>query len=102
MILFAACGITVLIETGFFALCGYRDGDEMLIVACANVVTNLLLNLFLAWFRIERNAVIYLLEAVVVLAEYAVYALSFGHSVRLFLLTFAANCLSYGTGLLLY
>ena len=42
-----ACGLTVLIETGFFLLLGWRDRDRLTAVVCANVVTNLLLNLCL-------------------------------------------------------
>ena len=100
--LFFVCAMTVVIETSFFALFGYRTRDEMVITVCANVITNLLLNLYLVWFITERGAIIYLLECVVVLAEYAVYAFSFGQSRRLLLLTFAANCLSFVTGLLLF
>ena len=45
MMIFLACALTVLIETPFLALFGYRKRDEVVIIVCANVVTNLLLNL---------------------------------------------------------
>ena len=101
MTVFLACTLTVLIETPFLALFGYRRREELAVIVCANVVTNLLLNLALMLLPLPRWSV-YPLEAAVVAAEYAVYALAFGRSRRLFLLTLAANCLSYGIGLLLF
>ena len=101
MTVFLACALTVLIETPFLALFGYRRREELAVIVCANVVTNLLLNLALMLLPLPRWSV-YPLEAAVVAAEYAVYALAFGRSRRLFLLTLAANCLSYGIGLLLF
>ena len=83
MILLAACALTLLIEVPFLALCGYRDREEIAVTALANV------------------PVILAAEAVVVLAEFGVYALAFGASGRLFLLTLAANVLSFGTGVIL-
>ena len=101
MTVFLACALTVLIETPFLALFGYRRREELAVIVCANVVTNLLLNLALMLLPLPRWSVDPL-EAAVVAAEYAVYALAFGRSRRLFLLTLAANCLSYGIGLLLF
>jgi hypothetical protein len=100
--IFIACLLTVLIETPFLALFGYRSKDELLIIICANVVTNLLLNLALAYVPVLSGAWVYLLEALVVAAEYAIYAAAFGPSRRLFLLTLLANCLSYGLGLIIF
>lgn len=100
--LLLACFLTVVIETGFLALCGYRGRDDLIIVACANVVTNLSLNLLLALcFPGGAGPWLAFLEAVVVIAEYLIYARAFGASRRLFLLTLAANVLSFGIGLLL-
>ena len=102
MILFWACFLTVLIETPFLALFGWRSREELTIIICANVVTNLLLNLSLAFFLPITVPVIAFLESAAVLAEYAVYALAFGRSGRLFLLTLLANGLSFGLGLLIF
>ncbi len=102
MSLIAACVLTVLIETPVFLLAGYRSRDEILIVVCANVASNLLLNLTVAYLLPGRIAAAYALELVVLAAEYAAYALAFGRSKKLFLLTLAANCLSFGFGLLFF
>ena len=97
-----ACGLTVLIETGFFLLLGWRDRDRITIVVCANIVTNLLLNLTLDRL-IPRSALsIALGELLVAAAEYLIYAQIDGHSHRLIFQTFLANALSFGTGILLY
>ena len=96
------CALTVLLETPVFYLAGYRSRDEFIVVVCANVVTNLLLNLTATYLLPGRLAAAYSLELVVVAVEYAVYALAFGRSKRLFLLTLAANCLSCCFGMLLH
>ena len=101
--IFLACLLTVLIEGGFFALLGYRDRFSLTVIICANVITNLLLNLaILRAFRGDPGAWLYAMEAVVVAAEYAIYARAFGWGWRLLLLTLAANVLSYGAGVLLF
>ena len=92
MSLVLACTLTVLIETPFFALFGYRSKDEITVTACANVATNLLLNLGLS---VYPGAPVFVAEAAVTLSEYAAYALAFGRSRRLFSLTLAANLLSF-------
>ena len=65
--IFLASLLTVLIEGAFFAILGYRDRVSITVIVCANVVTNLLLNLLL-WlaFPCGAGAWIYLMEAVVV------------------------------------
>ena len=102
MSLFLACALTVMIETPFLWLFGLRGREETVIVVCANVVTNLILNLSFRLFLPYRLPVILAAEALVVLAEYGIYAAAFGRGRRLFFLTLAANALSYGTGLLLH
>ena len=97
-----ACGLTVLIETGFFFLLGWRDRDRITVVICANVVTNLLLNLTLDRLIPRSVLSIALGEGLVVIAEYAIYARLNGRSRRLALQTFLANVLSFGLGVLLY
>ena len=101
MRIFLACALTVLIETPFLALWGYRKRDEVIIVVCANVVTNLLLNLLLWRVPSLYGPAVYALEALVVAVEYGVYRLAFGPRCGLFWLTLAANALSYGLGLLI-
>ncbi len=101
--IFLACLLTVLIAGGFFALLGYRDRFSLTVCICANVITNLLLNLaILRAFRGDPGAWLYAMEAVVVAVEYAIYAHAFGRGWRLLLLTLAANVLSYGAGVLLF
>ena len=99
--LFLACALTVGIETPFLALWGWRGRGEMAVIFCANVVTNLTLNLLLLRFPALRGLCGYaLLEAAVVGAEYLAYALAFGASRKLFLCTLLANCLSLFIGYL--
>ena len=103
MRLFAACIITVVMETALFWVFGFRKRNDMAIVALANVITNLTLNLIVAIVPgADRLVWVLLLEAAVVAAEYLIYRKAFGGSARLFMLTFAANCLTYGTGLVLH
>ena len=101
--IFLACALTVLIEGAFLALWGYRSRFALTVIVCANVITNLLLNLCIRLaFHGDPGAWLYLLEALVVAAEYAVYAVAFGKGRKLFALTLAANCLSCGLGLLIF
>ena len=98
-----ACLLTVLIEGGFFALQGYRDRFSLTVIICANVITNLLLNLTIALaFHGTPGAWIYPMELCVVAGETAVYFVAFGKGWKLFFLTLAANCISYGIGLLIF
>ena len=101
--IFLACFLTVVIEGTFFAVLGYRDRRSLTVIVCANVITNLLLNLTVWLVFFGRPGLwIYGMEALVVLAEYAIYAVAFGRSWKLFFLTLAANCISYGVGLLAF
>ena len=100
--IFKACLLTVLLEIGLFYLLGYREKDDLTIVACANVVTNLTLNLTIALFLSGGPGFwLVLLEIIVVIAEYLIYASAFGASNRLFGQTLAANVLSYSVGVVL-
>ena len=101
-ILLLACFLTVLVETALFVLFGYRSKDDLTIVACANIVTNLTLNLLLAFvFPYDAHFWVLPLEVTVVLAEYLIYAKAFGASKKLFLQTLAANVLSFVLGVIL-
>ena len=100
--IFKACLLTVLLETGLFYLLGYRGKDDLTIVACANVVTNLTLNLTIALFLSGGPGFwLVLMEAAIVATEYLIYARAFGGSKKLFLQTLAANVLSYSAGVVL-
>ena len=102
MMIFIACLLTVLIETPFMALFGYHKKDDIVVIVCTNIITNLLLNLSLALLFTEIGTGIFLLEALVVLAEFAIYSLAFRPSAALFFLTAAANILSYGLGTFIF
>ncbi len=101
--IFLSCLLTVVLEGAFLAAVGYRDRFSLTVIVCANVVTNLLLNLLL-WLvpALRPLRCVLALEACVVAAEYAIYATAFGRSAKLFFLTLAANCVSYGLGLLIF
>ena len=99
--IFLACLLTVAIETPFLILCGYRGGRAVGVIICINVITNLILNLSFSLGLPYRPGVIAAAELAVVAAEYLIYAKAFGRSRKLLLLTFAANCLSFGLGLLI-
>ena len=101
MSILLACALTVIIETGFFALCGYRKGEQLAIIVLVNIVTNLTLNLLLRYVLPYNMPVVLALELGVLAVEYAVYALAFGRSGRLFILTLLANLISFGLGGLL-
>ena len=97
-----ACVITVIVETALFRAFGYRKKDDLIIVALANVISNLALNLIIATVPgASRLLWVLLMEAAVVIFEYLVYRRAFGGGARLFVQTFAANCVTYGLGLLL-
>lgn len=101
--IFLACLLTVLIEGGLFALFGYRDRFSFTVIVCANVITNLLLNLTIQiGFSGDPGLLIYPMEALVVATEAMIYMFAFGRGWRILLLTLAANCLSYGIGLLIF
>ena len=100
--IFLACTLTFVVETPFLLLCGVRGKYCAVIIVCVNIVTNLLLNLFVSLVLPSPGAWALLLEAAVVAAEYAVYAAAFGRSARLFALTLAANLLSYAAGIIVF
>ncbi len=101
--IFLCCLLTVLIEGVFFFLLGYRDRDSITVIVCANVITNLLLNLAILFlFSGAPGLWIYPMEAAVVAAEFVIYAFAFGAGWKVFFLTLAANCISYGFGLLIF
>lgn len=103
MRLLAACLLTVSAEGLFLALTLRRDIAFLALCAAVNVATNLALNLSLAYLAgaYTLTYLIYPIEALVVLIEYAAYAAAIGRSQRLFTLTLAANAISYTLGVML-
>ena len=98
---YAGCALTVAVELLVFTAAGYgRRQYFLLLSAAVNVATNLSLNLLLPLHR--SAAVLAVLEGLVVVIEYAVYAAAVGRSRRLLLLTLGANALSWGAGTLLF
>ena len=95
--------LTVVVETVFLAITYRRDAAFLVLCAALNIATNLALNLLLSCLpQGELHWLIYPLELAVVAVEYAVYAYACGRSKKLFLLTLAANVLSYCLGLALF
>ena len=102
MTLLVSCLITIVVETAFFALLGYRGKDDLTIVAGTNAASNLALNLTAILLRrvLPRSMnPLFPLELIVVAAEYLVYSRAFGRSNRLFWQTFAANVITFTIGL---
>ncbi len=102
MSLFFACLLTVLIEVPFLAVFGYRDRYAVTVTVCANIVTNLTLNLCMRLFLPHTWSVVLFAEGIVAAAETLIYFAAFRPAVRLFLLTLCANLLSFGLGLLIF
>ena len=98
MSLLLACALTVLIETPFLALFGYRSRYALTVVVCANVITNLTLNLCLRFLVPLTGLSVLCGEIAAVAAEYVLYRIAFGKRRGLFWLTLAANVLSFGLG----
>ena len=101
--LLLACLVTVIVETALFWLFGYRSRDEMLVLVCTNVITNLLLNLVLSgiFFSVSGRMIV-LGELIVIAVETAIYTFAFGRFGKMLALTAAANLLSVFLGLLLF
>ena len=101
--LLLACLVTVVVETALFWLFGYRSRDEILVVVCTNVITNLLLNLVLSgiFFSVSGRMIV-LGELIVIAVETAIYTFAFGRFGKVLALTILANVLSVFLGLLLF
>lgn len=99
----SAAVITIGVETLLLGLLYRRDTLFLGLCASLNLATNLVLNLVLWLIPLTvRWWLVYPLELLIVAVEYAVNARACGRSGRLFLLTLAANVLSYCTGILIY
>lgn len=99
----AAAIITLGVETLLLGLFYRRDALFLGLCAVLNFATNMALN-FALWLipTTARLWAVYPLEFAVVAVEYAVYAYACGRSKKLFLLTLAANALSYCLGLVIF
>ena len=94
-----ACIMTVIIETVFFRLFGWRGRTELVIVMLVNVITNVSLNLIISLLPdVYGSFWLIILELAVVAAEYLIYRSAFGPSGRLLPVTFFANVLSFLLG----
>ena len=95
--------MTVIAEAALFWLFGYRSRDEMLVVVCTNVITNLLLNLVLSgiFFSVSGRMIV-LGELIVIAVETVIYTFAFGRFGKVLALTILANVLSVFLGLLLF
>ena len=119
-----AAVLTVLIETLLFVLYGYRQKMFLLVVALANLLTNITLNLSslltallcrqLGWPSAAVYIVIIIGEAAAVAVEYKIYEIYLSKSEsgdsqkksplnrrRLFFQTLAANAVTVTIGLLI-
>ncbi len=102
MTILLACVLTVFLEDVFFFAFGYRNAWDLGVIACANVITNLILNTVMSVFPGPREPLIYVLESMAVFAEYLIYGKAFEPSWKLFALTLAANIISYRIGMILF
>ena len=99
--------LTLVIEGGVAWLFGFRTGRSQLAVAMINVLTNPVLNvllLVLAWQGVEVTLLlVFLLEILVVLAEWGLLVYVFGGPKgRRFVLSLAANAASFLAGVLIF
>ncbi|MBO4317047.1 MAG: hypothetical protein J5855_02035 [Mailhella sp.] len=101
--IFLACLLTILVETPFLMVFGFRSKDAVIVIVCANTISNLLLNLVLLWFPwLYAPLTLALLEFTAAAFECSVYSAAFGFSRRLLFLTAAANALSLFAGTLFF
>ena len=101
MFLLLFCLIAVILETAFFWMFRYDSRDEKTVVACTNVLTTIVMYLlfFPNWYRSIPTIV--MAEVILIAAEFGIYAIAFGRSWKLLLLTIAANAISFGFELLI-
>ena len=97
-----ACLLTVLIETAFLYIVGFRTRYAGTVVVCANVITNLLVNLCLAVTGLYGVLILAVLESLAVATEYGIYVSAFGREEKLFIKSLAANVISFLSGFLFF
>ena len=101
VLLLIACALTLLIETPFLFLSGYKRHQMLLLIVCVNLATNLTMNLCFLFFVPFCVLTVVIAEILVVFIEFSVYSAAWGRNLRLFLLTFIANALSCLLGVFL-
>lgn len=97
-----ACILTVIIEGAFFFLTGSRSAYEGIVVLCANVITNLLLNLFTTITGLYNPVILAILETIAVVSEYLIYRKASIKGNNLFVRTLLSNALSFSLGLIIF
>ena len=101
--IFLFCALTVVIEVVFLALLGIRKRDEIIIVICANIITNLTLNIILGVLLKDPGLyLLLLLEAAVVILEFLIYRIEKIDTNFLFGKTLLANVTSFLIGIMLF
>lgn len=103
------CLFTVLIETFFFFLFGYRNKRFIIAAILANLTSNLTLNYIIYFLGLAENPnygwILLAMEIGVWLYESIIYMFFEKDRkkwLEIILLTLAANCLSFMFGILLY
>ncbi len=99
--------LTIVIEGAIAFLLGFRKKELLLVLTLINVITNPILNyllLVLGFLGIEVTLIrVFLLEIVVVIAEWRLLVYAFGNSSRRFLtLSILANAASFLAGVLIF
>lgn len=97
--------LTVVVETVFFYLFGYRNKKFIMVCIIINVITNISLNLILYFcFRNSSYYYLYLLvfELIVILIEATCYMLFNKRDYKLIPLTVSSNALSFLVGWAFY
>jgi len=112
MPLILAAGLTIVVETLILMAAGYRTGRFVAVCVAINLVTNLTLNVGLAYVSPSAyDAVLYPAEVAVVLVEWAVLRLVADNGrtaawrsggARLLLFVFIANLASFLLGVALF
>ena len=97
--------LTILIEIPVAVLWGIRDRRELLIIALVQVITNpvavLISNCFYRYTDLNLYVFQIPIEIAVPVAEWLLYKSAIPTFKHPFLLSFTANPMSYGTGLIL-
>lgn len=90
--------LTAIIETLYFYFRKYHNITFLLLCIFTNILSNLLLNIFLGMYSLKY---VFLAETAVIVGEYLIYALMNKFSKKLLFDTIYANILSIVSGLLL-
>jgi len=99
--------LTVVIETAFFFIIGYRGKLFFLYWALVNLFTNIALNLSLRVMLVAGMSLpavkisVYPLELAVVLIEWLFLSVFHGKKLKLLFHVFLSNLISYSAGLLI-